>query len=78
MHRELLCTLGPSSLNDGVITRLADLGVHLFRLNLSHTSASEVASVIEYVQNGNSLAMLRLADLGAVLDFLPWFPGGLG
>ncbi|SVB20499.1 uncharacterized protein METZ01_LOCUS173353, partial [marine metagenome] len=34
----LLSTLGPASLNEHVISRLTNLGVNLFRINLSHTS----------------------------------------
>ncbi|MCH7887703.1 MAG: hypothetical protein IIA00_00310 [Proteobacteria bacterium] len=38
MNKELLCTLGPASMNDRVIGRLTELGVALFRINLSHTA----------------------------------------
>jgi len=49
--RDLLCTLGPASLNDGVIQRLEELGVSLFRLNLSHTPRSDIASTLEFIQS---------------------------
>ena len=49
--RDLLCTLGPASLNDGVIHRLEELGVSLFRLNLSHTPRSDIASTLEFIQS---------------------------
>jgi pyruvate kinase len=51
MSKEIWCTLGPSSLNDRVIGRLEDLGVSLFRLNLSHTRLDRVAEILEYIQS---------------------------
>ncbi len=51
MSKEILCTLGPASLTDSVISRLEELGVSLFRLNLSHTKVSELARIIEYVHS---------------------------
>jgi pyruvate kinase len=50
MSKEIWCTLGPASLNDRVIGRLEELGVSLFRLNLSHTKVEKVAEIVEYVQ----------------------------
>ena len=50
MNKELLCTLGPASMNDRVIGRLTELGVALFRINLSHTTLDELPSVIRFVQ----------------------------
>ena len=50
MFREILCTLGPVSYNERVIVRLADLGVSLFRINLSHTTYDELCMVgVEFV-----------------------------
>ena len=37
LKTKLFCTLGPSSYDSKVINRLTDLGVDLFRINLSHT-----------------------------------------
>ncbi len=48
---KLLCTLGPSSLNDSVVAGLEELGVDLFRLNLSHIPVSMVAPWVEYLQS---------------------------
>lgn len=56
-QREILCTLGPSSLNKGVIARLEELGARLFRLNLSHTKVEDVAETIEYVQSSTSVPL---------------------
>ncbi len=50
MNKEILCTLGPSSFEDGVIARLERLGVTLFRINLSHTPTEEIERVIARVQ----------------------------
>ncbi len=55
MKTQILCTLGPSSMNDRVITRLEELGVNLFRLNLSHIALDDVAGVIEYVGSTSSV-----------------------
>jgi pyruvate kinase len=51
MKREILCTLGPTSMNARVITRLTELGVTLFRLNLSHTKLEDVAGLIAKVHS---------------------------
>ena len=48
---EILCTLGPSSMNDRVIVRLEELGVSLFRINLSHTKLENLASSISFLQS---------------------------
>jgi len=47
---EILCTLGPASFNEQVIRRLDDLGVSLFRINLSHTKAQNLLAIIENIQ----------------------------
>lgn len=47
---ELLCTLGPSSLNERAITRMAESGVTLFRLNLSHIAQEHIEESIVLVQ----------------------------
>ena len=47
---QILCTLGPVSFNEKVISRLDDLGVSLFRINLSHTKAQDLTTIIENIQ----------------------------
>ena len=47
---DIICTLGPASLNDKVISRLEELGVTLFRINMSHTKVSDLREIIAYVQ----------------------------
>jgi len=49
-YKKILCTIGPASMNDRVITRLTDLGVTLFRINLSHTKVQDLPKVIEFIQ----------------------------
>lgn len=48
---ELLCTLGPASLNDRVIHWLERAGASLLRINLSHTRLDDLERVIEFVQS---------------------------
>ncbi len=50
MAVEVLCTLGPASMNERVIRRLTDLGVALFRINLSHTDLSDLQGAIELIR----------------------------
>ena len=55
MTTEILCTLGPSSMNERVIKRLEELDVSLLRINLSHTQVSDVAETIRYIQKYSSV-----------------------
>ncbi|TGV01338.1 sulfate adenylyltransferase, partial [Mesorhizobium sp. M8A.F.Ca.ET.173.01.1.1] len=47
---ELLCTLGPASLNDKVIHWLERAGTSLLRLNLSHTKIEDLERIITFIQ----------------------------
>lgn len=47
---KILCTLGPSSLNEKVIRRLDERGVNLFRLNLSHIPLEKMESIINEIR----------------------------
>lgn len=51
LKTEILCTLGPASFSGQIITRLADLGVRLFRINLSHTKARDLSAIIKNIQS---------------------------
>jgi pyruvate kinase len=51
----VLCTLGPASLNRSVIERLEARGVDLFRINLSHTPLSKVGECIDIIQSFSSV-----------------------
>ena len=50
MKRELLCTIGPKSRRPGILERLDELGVSLFRINLSHTGLDELPDAIDELQ----------------------------
>lgn len=50
MTTSILCTIGPASLNEWTLRRLEDLGVSLFRVNLSHTATAAVRPAIEFMQ----------------------------
>jgi pyruvate kinase len=70
-RKQLLCTLGPASLNERVIVRLTELGASLFRLNLSHTKVRDVARIIRMVRDLTAVplsldtegAQIRTGDL---------------
>jgi ATP sulfurylase len=68
---DILCTLGPSSLNEKVIKRLTDLNVSLFRINLSHTKIEDLPNVVETIRKYTEVpicfdtegAQIRTCDL---------------
>jgi pyruvate kinase len=47
----IICTLGPSSLDARVIRDLADRGVDLFRINLSHTALADVEPTVGFIRD---------------------------
>ncbi len=57
MSIELLCTLGPASLNRKVINRLEKLGASLFRINLSHTPLEAVADTIDAIREHTDVSI---------------------
>ena len=75
---DILCTLGPSSMNDRVIGKLSDLGVTLFRINLSHTSISDLDEVIDYIRKRTTVpicidtegAQVRTGQLSGGVTYL--------
>ncbi len=52
--KKIFCTLGPASLNQRVISRLDQIGVDLFRINLSHTSIEDLPKQIDYIKKYTS------------------------
>lgn len=64
MSTKILATLGPSSLNETTITKLTELGVSLFRVNLSHTPIDKIESTIRLIQQYTS-APISLDSEGA-------------
>lgn len=68
---ELLCTLGPASLDPRTIRRLEHHGASLFRINLSHTSLADLPGVVTTIQDATEVpvcldtegAQIRTGDL---------------
>jgi pyruvate kinase len=50
VQKALICTLGPSSLNERVISQLEAIGVKSFRINMSHTDMVDLERVIHFIQ----------------------------
>ena len=48
---KILATLGPASLNKKTVLSLTNLGVDLFRINLSHTPLNDVENNIRLIQS---------------------------
>lgn len=48
---EILCTLGPASLNHRTIQRLEQSGATLFRINLSHTKLADLPRIINTIRD---------------------------
>lgn len=48
--KEIWSTLGPASLNEKVIKRLDEVGVSVFRINLSHTAPEEIEKNVEKIK----------------------------
>ncbi len=61
----ILCTLGPSSLNKQTIERLEDRGVDLFRINLSHTPLDKVEETVLAIQDHAKTTPICLDTEGA-------------
>ena len=47
---KIICTIGPSSLEEAIIKKMDDSGVDLFRINLSHTPLSDVEKNIKLIK----------------------------
>ena len=50
MSIQLLVTLGPSSLNEEVMTQCDHFGIFVFRINLSHTPLEKVRETIDAIR----------------------------
>jgi len=50
IKKTLICTLGPSSLKEAVISQLEAIGVSSFRINMSHTEVDDLEGVIHFIQ----------------------------
>ena len=47
---KIICTLGPSTINKENISKMKQLGVSLFRINMSHTSLNELEKYIKLLK----------------------------
>ncbi len=54
---EILCTLGPASLDRHTIQRLEQSGATLFRINLSHTKLADVPQVIRTIRSATDVSI---------------------
>jgi pyruvate kinase len=71
MAKEILCTLGPASLDPRIIGRLEQGGATLFRINLSHTKVRDLPRLIETIRSATEIpicldtegAQIRTGDL---------------
>ena len=71
MAKEILCTLGPASLDPRVISRLEQSGATLFRINLSHTKVRDLPRLISEIREATDVpicldtegAQIRTGDL---------------
>lgn len=52
---KILCTLGPATMNDSMLSRLEGLGASLFRINLSHTKVEDLPGIIDFIQSRTSV-----------------------
>jgi pyruvate kinase len=50
IQKTLICTLGPSSLRENVISQLEAIGVSSFRINMSHTDIADLEPAIHFIQ----------------------------
>jgi len=76
MRTEILCTLGPASLNERVIKRLESVGVSLFRINLSHTELAQLEGIIRKIQAWTDVPIC-LDTEGAQVRTGPFVTGGV-
>jgi len=57
MNKKIFCTIGPASLNEWTIKRMADAGVSLFRINLSHTNYDDLEHVINKIKSSSDVSI---------------------
>ena len=63
MSTKILATIGPSSLNENIISELDRNGIDLFRINLSHTKINDLQDVIEKIQSWSSVSVKSLKNI---------------
>ena len=55
MAKEILCTLGPASLDGRIISRLEQSGATLFRINLSHTKVHDLPGLVATIREATDV-----------------------
>lgn len=55
MTKKILCTLGPASMEPRVISRLSQLKVDLFRINLSHTNIAQLEEWVKRIRTHSNV-----------------------
>ncbi|MCP4652324.1 MAG: sulfate adenylyltransferase [Candidatus Omnitrophica bacterium] len=76
--KKILCTLGPASFNEKTIVRLEEVGVSLFRINLSHTKLDDIEDRVNFIRRYSSVsicldsegAQIRTGFIGVKEKFL--------
>src|ERR1700691_1532171 len=71
---EMICTLGPSSLNERAISELELIGFSTFRINMSHTDIADLERVIQFIQ-GHTQVPICIDTEGAQIRTGPMAPG---
>ena len=77
----LLCTLGPSSLNERVIEQLEEAGAAVFRINMSHTEVDNLERILTFIRKHTKLPISIDTDgarmrTGPMSDRVTVFEGG--
>ena len=53
-RKRIICTIGPASMSGDVLREMEQLGVDLFRINLSHTRLDTLARTIESIRSAST------------------------
>ena len=48
---KIICTIGPSSLDETIVKKMDDSGVDYFRINLSHTNINDLMPIFENLKS---------------------------
>ncbi len=76
MSKEILCTLGPASLEPRVIKRLEQSGATMFRINLSHAKLPDLQPMIEMIRQATDVPVC-LDTEGAQIRTGEFVEGGI-
>ena len=66
MKNKIICTLGPSSFKTRILSSFKKLGVHIYRINMSHTSLNQLEKKIKYLKK-NKIKNICIDTEGAQL-----------